>query len=157
MSKVLFVFAVVVAGCGGKSQPAAGDQPPAPLTNAAAAPIPMTPEECTAKGGQVKGDIGDGKIACDAGQRELGRVGIEGAVCCEKTGADVAAKVTEFKNAMCACKNKVCVDNLLVDMERWSRENPKAAEGVRGDPQMTKIGEELGKCAAVAMGAGLPP
>lgn len=44
----------------------------------------MAPEECTAKGGQVKGDIGDGKVACDEGHRDLGRVnqGIEGAVCC---------------------------------------------------------------------------
>lgn len=47
-------------------------------------PIAMSPDECTSKGGQVKGDIGDGKVACDADQRDLGRVnqGVEGAVCC---------------------------------------------------------------------------
>lgn len=46
----------------------------------------MSPEECTAKGGQVKGDIGDGKVACGTGEKEIGRVnqGIEGAICCTK-------------------------------------------------------------------------
>lgn len=45
---------------------------------------PLTPEQCTARGGQVRGDIGDGTIACAEGERELGRVrlGIEGGVCC---------------------------------------------------------------------------
>jgi hypothetical protein len=44
----------------------------------------MEPDQCTAQGGQVRGDIGDGKIACAEGERELGRVrqGIEGAICC---------------------------------------------------------------------------
>ena len=44
----------------------------------------MAPEDCIAKGGQVKGDIGDGKVACAEGEQDLGRVnqGIEGAVCC---------------------------------------------------------------------------
>jgi hypothetical protein len=78
MSKLLLAFALLAA-CGGKKQPAPAE--PAPSQTEPAA---MSPEECTAKGGQVKGDIGDGKVACDAGQRELGRVqqGIEGAICC---------------------------------------------------------------------------
>ena len=82
MWKPLFVLALAAAGCGGKNQPPAGD--PGPQPTAPGAPGVMTPEECTAKGGQVKGDIGDGKVACDATQRDLGRVnqGIEGAVCC---------------------------------------------------------------------------
>ena len=31
-------------------------------------------DECTAKVGHVKGDIGNGKVACDASEHELGRV-----------------------------------------------------------------------------------
>jgi hypothetical protein len=85
MSKLLFV-AALIAACGGKRQPSTDDQPPPPTAPTPNAQPVMTPEECTAKGGQVKGDIGDGKVACDPGQRELGRVnqGIEGAVCCAK-------------------------------------------------------------------------
>jgi hypothetical protein len=50
----------------------------------------MTPEECTGKGGEVRGDIGDGKVACAEGETDLGRVnqGIEGAVCCAKPAAN---------------------------------------------------------------------
>ena len=79
MSKYLIAIALSVAACGGKKQPPASEAPPA--TPSA---TPMTPEECTAKGGQVKGDIGDGKVKCADNERDLGRVnqGIEGAVCC---------------------------------------------------------------------------
>lgn len=44
-----------------------------------------TPAHCECIGGYVKGDIGDGKVACTDGERELERVrqGIEGAVCCQ--------------------------------------------------------------------------
>jgi hypothetical protein len=79
MSKYLIAFALFA--CGGNKQPAPSEPAPQQSTPEPAA---MSPEECTAQGGQVKGDIGDGKVACDAGQRELGRVnqGIEGAICC---------------------------------------------------------------------------
>jgi hypothetical protein len=85
MNKLVIV--VALAACGGKKQAA----PPANAgTGEAAQPVPtgdgtaMSPEQCTAQGGQVKGDIGDGKVACAEGERDLGRVnqGIEGAVCC---------------------------------------------------------------------------
>ena len=50
----------------------------------------MSPDECTGKGGEVRGDIGDGKVACAEGEQDLGRVnqGIEGAVCCLKPAAN---------------------------------------------------------------------
>lgn len=82
MSKFLIAFALSVVACGGSKQPPAEPAPqPAPTEQAAA---PMQPDECTAQGGHVKGDIGDGKVACAEGERDLGRVnqGIEGAVCC---------------------------------------------------------------------------
>jgi hypothetical protein len=45
----------------------------------------QSPEHCTCLGGYVKGDIGDGNVACAEGETELERVqqGIEGAVCCK--------------------------------------------------------------------------
>ena len=80
MSKYLIAFALVFAvACGGKKQPAPAEPAPQPTES-----TPMAPEQCTAQGGQVRGDIGDGKVACAEGERDLGRVnqGIEGAVCC---------------------------------------------------------------------------
>lgn len=79
MSKHLIAFVVTIAACGG-SKPPTPETAPVPTEPAAA----MTSDECTAKGGEVRGDIGDGKVACAAGETDLGRVnqGIEGAVCC---------------------------------------------------------------------------
>jgi len=44
-----------------------------------------TPAHCECLGGYVRGDIGDGKVACPQGETALERVqqGIEGAVCCK--------------------------------------------------------------------------
>ena len=78
----LVLALVLVAACGGKtSEPTTTSVPsstPAPTASA------ISPEECVQQGGQVRGDIGDGQVACQPGERDLGRVnqGIEGAVCC---------------------------------------------------------------------------
>jgi hypothetical protein len=84
---IAFALALALAACGGKKQPEPAEPLPAP-----AEPTPgaaMTPDECNARGGIVKGDIGDGQVRCDDGQEELGRVdqGIEGAVCCAAPAA----------------------------------------------------------------------
>jgi hypothetical protein len=94
MSKFLIAFALFAAACGGKKQSPTETTPAAsePPTQTAA----MAPEECTAKGGQVKGDIGDGKVACAEGEQDLGRVnqGIEGAVCCAPAATTPPATTT---------------------------------------------------------------
>ena len=91
MSKLLIAFALAVTACGGSKSPPPTE--PAPTTTPG--PVdgtgePQTPEECVAKGGEVRGDIGDGKVACAEGEQDLGRVrqGIEGAVCCAKPAAN---------------------------------------------------------------------
>ena len=91
-----FAFVSALAACGGSKKeesttPPAGEATPPPDTQGTG--TPMSPEECTAKGGMVKGDIGDGKVACDEGQQDLGRVnqGIEGAVCCAPGGNAASA------------------------------------------------------------------
>ncbi len=77
MRKLALGLALFVTACGGAQQPAP-EAPPAAGGGA------MSPEDCEAKGGYVKGDIGDGKVACAEDETQLGRVaqGIEGAVCC---------------------------------------------------------------------------
>ena len=39
---------------------------------------------------------------------------------CKKKG-DVVAKMTEFKNAMCACKDEACVKKVQADMEAFGK------------------------------------
>lgn len=92
MSKLLITIALSLAACGGNKQPPSSEPqatPPTPSTPANEEPHLMTPDECTAKGGQVRGDIGDGQIACAEGEQDLGRVqqGIEGAICCAPPAA----------------------------------------------------------------------
>lgn len=80
MPKLLIAIALAAA-CGSSTPPPASEPAPAAPSSPAE---PMSPEECTAQGGEVRGDIGDGQIACAEGERDLGRVrqGIEGAICC---------------------------------------------------------------------------
>lgn len=73
----------------------ADDAPPPPVDTAAPGRSQLTSEECTAQGGQIIGDIGDGAIhqesyVCPSGDVPVGNVvasgegptAIEGAVCC---------------------------------------------------------------------------
>lgn len=89
--KLVLSIVLVLAACGSKKPTdAPTNTETAPTTEGSAAgsdtaASPMTPEACTGQGGEVRGDIGDGKVACAAGETTLGRVnqGIEGAICCK--------------------------------------------------------------------------
>ena len=81
----------LVACSGGSKQPVTPAPDPVTTTppadpNQTGNAEPLTAEQCTAKGGEVRGDIGDGKIACAEGEKELGKVatGVEGGICCGK-------------------------------------------------------------------------
>lgn len=76
----IFTLVFLIACGSGQSAPEQGSAPgqgPAPERT-------LTPEQCIKLGGEIRGDIGDGQIACAKGERELGRVplGIEGSICC---------------------------------------------------------------------------
>jgi hypothetical protein len=75
-----------LVACATRTPPA----PPArPATQQSAdlcgADAPNSASHCACLGGYVRGDTGDGKVACPQGETELARVqhGIEGAVCCK--------------------------------------------------------------------------
>ena len=71
-------------------------------------------------------------------------------------GGDMTAKMTEYKNQMCACKagDKACADKVNEDMKKWSDEHAKGAEH-KADPEMAKkmepITKEFGDCMMKAM------
>src|SRR5687767_15407436 len=86
----LLIAMIMIAACSSKTAPAA--PPTASATEGAehvasdcSEGAPATPAHCECLGGYVKGDIGDGQVACPQGETELERVqqGIEGAVCCK--------------------------------------------------------------------------
>jgi len=67
---------------------------------------------------------------------------------CKKTGggADIVAKMTEFKNRMCACKSKACTDKVTDDMTRWNQELAKAG----GDKPPTASDDDAKKVMAAS-------
>jgi predicted small lipoprotein YifL len=87
LSVCVIVFAL--AGCG---SPSPSEPPPdqtAGEEDETSERASMTAEECTAQGGDVVGDIGDGAVhrpdyLCPSGEPPIGTVplGIEGSVCC---------------------------------------------------------------------------
>ena len=84
--------------------------------------------------------------------------------CKKKGGADGAgeamAKMTEFKDEMCKCKDAKCAQDVSDKMTKWSQEQSK---NQKEPPKMNEadtkkaqeIGEAMGKCMQTAMGAAM--
>ena len=82
---------------------------------------------------------------------------------CKKKGGggagEAMAKMTEFKDEMCKCKDAKCAQDVSDKMTKWSQEQSKnQKEPPKMSEEDTKkaaaIGEEMGKCMQTAMGAG---
>lgn len=83
---------LALAGACGGSRSSDGEVPKTETAPEATPPgppsEPITREACEAQGGRIAGDIGDGKVKCNEGEKEAGRVqlGIEGSLCCVPAG-----------------------------------------------------------------------
>lgn len=87
--------------------------------------------------------------------------------CKKKAGGDAGeavAKMTEFKDQMCACKDKACADKVQESMTKWSTDmaakagenkDQKADEATM--KKMTEVGQAYGECMTKAMSAGAAP
>ena len=80
---------------------------------------------------------------------------------CKKKGGgqgEAMAKMTEFKDEMCKCKDAKCAQDVSDKMMKWSESQPKGKEPPKMNEADTKkfaeVGEALGKCMQTAMGAG---
>ena len=84
--------------------------------------------------------------------------------CKKKGGGDAGeavAKMTEFKDEMCKCKDKACADKVQESMTKWSTEMASKA-GDKKDQKadeatmkkMTEVGQAYGECMTKAMSAG---
>jgi hypothetical protein len=85
---------------------------------------------------------------------------------CKKKGGggagEAMAKMTEFKDEMCKCKDAKCAQDVSDKMTKWSQEQSKnQKEPPKMSEEDTKkaaaIGEEMGKCMQAAMGATATP
>ncbi len=84
--------------------------------------------------------------------------------CKKKGGGDAGeavAKMTEFKDEMCKCKDKACADKVQESMTKWSTEQAAKAgdkKDVKADEatmkKMTEVGQQYGECMTKAMSAG---
>lgn len=84
--------------------------------------------------------------------------------CKKKGGGDAGeavAKMSEFKDEMCKCKDKACADKVQESMTKWSTEmaakagdkkDQKADEATM--KKMTEVGQAYGECMAKAMTGG---
>ena len=52
-----------------------------------------------------------------------------GPTACKKKGGDAIAKMTEFKDQMCACKDKACADKVNEEYAKWAADAAKASGG----------------------------
>src|SRR6185503_1141221 len=72
--------------------------------------------------------------------------------CKNKGGGEVVAKMTEFKDRMCACKNKACTDKVTEDMTKWNQELAKTGgdkEAKLNDDAQNKVmlaSDEMTRC-----------
>jgi hypothetical protein len=97
--------------------------------------------------------------------------GAFGAFGCKKKGGDngaaaAMAKMTEFKDEMCKCKDATCAQEVSDKMTKWGQEQsknqtqpPKMSDA--DQKKAAAIGEEMGKCMQAAMapaaGSDTPP
>jgi hypothetical protein len=81
---------------------------------------------------------------------------------CGSKGGDAVGKYTEFKDAMCKCKDADCAKKVTDDMSKWGQEmakkegdkKPDAKEVAEMAKKMQPIMAELTKCTTAAMGGG---
>src|SRR5687768_4811824 len=81
--------------------------------------------------------------------------------CKKKDGGSGAAmaKMSEFKDEMCKCKDAKCAQDVSDKMTKWSSEQAKTTKEVKMSEAETKraaeIGDQMSKCMQTAMGAGM--
>ena len=73
----------------------------------------------------------------------------------EGKAGEAMAKMTEFKDKMCACKDKACADGVQHAMMDWSTGAMKDAANMKLSPddtkKMTDVAKAMSECAATAM------
>lgn len=73
------------------------------------------------------------------------------------------AKFGEFKDQMCACKDKACADTVMDGMNRWSEKASKESEAMKQKPtdeqmkRMQDVGMAFAECMQKAMTDAPPP
>jgi hypothetical protein len=81
-------------------------------------------------------------------------------------GVDTLAKMSEFKDRICACKDKPCTDRITAEMTKWTQQTGRTGElqNLSNEDlrRSTAIGGEITRCVtkiaeSAAAGAGSSP
>lgn len=64
----------------------------------------------------------------------------------KSSSGDAIVKQTEFRDRMCACKDRACVEKVTEDLTRWGQEQAKAS----GDKTIKMSDDDMKKSAAVS-------
>jgi hypothetical protein len=80
---------------------------------------------------------------------------------CGGGGADeILGKMRSFKDKMCKCTDKACVDGVEKEMMEWAVKNMEKMKGMKPtkaqEEAADKIDDEMDKCKEKAEGAGAP-
>ena len=81
---------------------------------------------------------------------------------CGGGGADeILGKMRGFKDKVCACKDKACVDNVEKEMMEWAMKNMDKMKNMKPtkaqDEAADKIEDEMDKCKEKIGGGGEAP
>jgi len=73
--------------------------------------------------------------------------------CAKKTGAgDAVAKLTAFRERMCACKDRACADKVSGELRDWSKDPPGITKTAPVNEEEAKelaaVTDELATCMA---------
>lgn len=78
------------------------------------------------------------------------------------SGADVVARMGQFRDAMCKCFDKPCADEVTEQMTRWGQELARSGGGTERVTEadtkaMAAVTEEMTQCMVTAMTANPQP
>ena len=64
----------------------------------------------------------------------------------KSSGSESIAKLTEFRDRMCGCKDRACTEKVTEDLTRWGQEQAKAS----GDKIVKMSDDDMKKSAAIS-------
>jgi hypothetical protein len=109
-------------------------------------------EACGALG--CRGDAEAAALASRQGvlASECGRLGRPTRAESAGRARTTLAKLTEFKNQMCACRDRACIDRVQTEIQRWSAAELETSDESAEPPEelrreIERTSDELGACA----------
>jgi len=66
--------------------------------------------------------------------------------------AAALAKMTEYTDKMCRCKDTTCAQAIVAEMTKWAETVSKTMGTAKSDPRLEQVAKRLTECMTIAMG-----